>query len=590
MTGRQLSEDDIDVKLVRKFLEDVGSNHRDQNHDNLSLLYQSLKLVRSIGDKKVGERLLPILVPRNVALLFFSPEPEKYLRGAQSEIATYNHDNDPVDDNPVRGPIDQQIEAILSYISDEKKEEVPYTFVPYPMRALREAVVNAFYHRGYEPDQCEPVKIHIYPNYIDIISYPGPHPSLKLEYFKEGQEIPPVQARNRRIGELLKERKLAEARGSGVRTIFRTMKQNKSPTPSFMFDSTYFRVRLPGHPKHVAHAVNNKVDNLCAKGEKESAVELLTTFLKENPNMISEFLLGKLLELHDNNKRHPNVQPYEQYISERLERRRPLITELCKWSVSDGTVDITAGVKIVKKLVDEGATCDDLQSATKKAVDFLNERSDDGKQVLEKVQNAHKLFEAMGEVNQTDPYVAYQFACCKFNLYLLNTKGLPDRKKKEFVCLLKDAEDFIQKASQLTSKEHKNHLASQNRQRGYIHFLLLLVKKSTVKEVVDCYDKAKECNPGIRINQFYIPLEYRTRFMESQWEQQKTLTLAFSEEMRCQFLIRSSLDTRFQWISGKRQMLDEQPDKMLEVKCNGLVSHLREVEIILVARRYRSWR
>ena len=49
------------------------------------------------------------------------------------------------------------------------------TWVNYPIAALREAIVNAVYHRSYE--YCiEPVKVYIYPERIEIISYPGPVP------------------------------------------------------------------------------------------------------------------------------------------------------------------------------------------------------------------------------------------------------------------------------------------------------------------------------------------------------------------------------------------------------------------------------
>jgi len=60
--------------------------------------------------------------------------------------------------------------------------------------------------------------------------------------------VPSVPARNRRIGEMLKELKLAEARG--IRKVFRAMIDNGSPPPRYEFDEerTYFTVILPAHP------------------------------------------------------------------------------------------------------------------------------------------------------------------------------------------------------------------------------------------------------------------------------------------------------------------------------------------------------
>jgi ATP-dependent DNA helicase RecG len=68
--------------------------------------------------------------------------------------------------------------------------------------------------------------------------------------------LPLVPARNRRIGALLKEMKLAEERGTGMPKIRRTMRQNGSPDPVLAFDRnrTYFTVTLPAHPEYVAQS------------------------------------------------------------------------------------------------------------------------------------------------------------------------------------------------------------------------------------------------------------------------------------------------------------------------------------------------
>ncbi len=56
--------------------------------------------------------------------------------------------------------------------------------------------------------------------------------------------------RNRRIGEFLKELRLAEGRHTGLSTLRREMSVNGSPQPFFDFDEarTYFCVTLPAHP------------------------------------------------------------------------------------------------------------------------------------------------------------------------------------------------------------------------------------------------------------------------------------------------------------------------------------------------------
>lgn len=400
----------------------------------------------------------------------------------------------------------------MSEIKDKEEESV--AFVPYPRKALREAVVNAFYHRGYEPEHNDPVKVRIYPSHIDIISYPGPHPSLKPDHFMEDQEMPPVKTRNRRVGEFLKERKLAEDKGTGVRTIFRTMKDNGNFTPGFQFDDSYFRARLPGHPKFMVRDILKEVNKLQASGEKRSAVKQLRRFMEKNPDLRPNSLVGKLLELCDNDKNHSDVQPFKDFISQRLEQRLSLISHLQKWS--SAPQNIPAGVAIIQDLVQQGADSDDLQVATQIAVRFCHSRYEntlEGKRNgLQANQNAHQLLQAMSDVAKSDAYIAFHFGCCKYNLYILNTKGKNMRERKELASYLTEAEVCINNALSLTSKENAHHLASQNRQLGYIHFQLCQIRKSTSKDVIDYYDKARACNPEIHINETLVPADYRNRY------------------------------------------------------------------------------
>ena len=211
-----------------------------------------MKLVTVMAHTQKEGKLIEKLAPRNVSLLFFSETPERYFRGAQTDIEIYNADGE-VTLKTLKGPIDHQITKVMDFISMTTKDEESPSFPQYPEEALKEAVVNAFYHRGYEPEHSNPVKVRIHTNHIDIESYPGPHPSLKPSHFKEKRDIPPVKTRNRRIGEFLVRKRLAKEKETGVRTIFRSMKQNGNSTPVFQFDETYFCVQLPKHPNFMVH-------------------------------------------------------------------------------------------------------------------------------------------------------------------------------------------------------------------------------------------------------------------------------------------------------------------------------------------------
>ncbi len=530
--GKELTVGDIDASLVKHFLRDIGSNIQDQDFDNPRQLYANMRLVRPMGDRVVEGKLVKVLVPRNVALLFFNHTPSEYFQGAKTEITLY-HDNEVIDDETKTGPIDQQINETLEYILANTKGEKSPAFVEYPRRAVREAVVNAFYHRGYEPEHNDPVKVRIYPTHIDIISYPGPHQSLESAHFLQGSDMPPVKTRNKRVGGFLVQRMLAEEKGTGVRTIFRSMEHNGNCAPEFKFDETYFRVRLPRHPKFMVRELLTDLKQLTVKGEKKKAVDQLLGFLKKYPEIRDECLFEELFKLHDNDRNHPNVQQYNEFIDERLKQRVALASELHKWSEEPlEKRDVSRGVEIIQRLVKQGATSENnaLRKAIEIAVVNLEKSDQNRKVTLEGNQKAHQLFQAMGEVTKGDAYVAFQYARCKYNLYTLSTKGKGVRERKELSSCLKEADTCLNDAIQLTSEENKGHLARIYRQLGFIHYLLLGLQKSKIKDVIYYYDKARHFDPGIHINQMLVPPEHSTRYKQE--ETSKNQATPFSPQRK----------------------------------------------------------
>jgi len=473
--------------------------------------------------------MAPDFVPLNVALLFFNPEPHKFFRGARAEIAIFSHDKRPKVEEIVTGPIDQQIERCLSFILEKPKDVACHAFTAYPERALREAVVNAFLHRSYEVSYPDPVKIHIKPEFIDITSYPGPDPTLTVEDFSENK-VPPVKHRNRRIADFLKSLKLAEGMYTGIGTILTSMKENKNPKPQFDFRPGYFNVRLPGHPKYIVQSLRGRVHYLCSKGNKEEAVTLIEEFLKRNPSMHmwSETLLTKLIELlRDKDEGDPKVAQYQKLLSEGMQKRNPLKEKLVKWCESE-TLNISTGVELITELVEEGAVFDDVSCVVPQVLDRCKRKDDQGRPQLEAQQDAHRIFEAMGEFALTDVLLTFQFAFCKFNLYVLNTqKDLKQRKassrepkvgareRPDLFPLLEKAEECVKTAIQLTGKDDKRHLAMEWRLLGYIHSQRCAIRRSTEKQVTDCYDEARRFDPNIRINSFYIPAGSLPRYAPS---------------------------------------------------------------------------
>jgi len=288
--------DVISSSLVRKYLTDIRS---DLVAEHVIIpdrdLYRYMKIVSPMNSHEA---------PRNVALLFFTENPDQYFPATQIEVVEFGDDagGDLIEEKVFKGPIHFQSRQALDYLnsfSTSMIRKIPgraeaYKTVAFPYEAMEEALVNAVYHRSYEIH--EPIKVYLYPDRMEIISYPGPVPGIEMHHLQASGVVPPVQSRNRRIGEFLKELDLAEGRGTGIPKIRRKMKENGSPEPKFEFDKekTYFRVILPAHPQYVViHSIRNSA-HLWATGDKKSALANLEQALSKVPT--SGALIGQLIE------------------------------------------------------------------------------------------------------------------------------------------------------------------------------------------------------------------------------------------------------------------------------------------------------
>ena len=191
------------------------------------------------------------------------------------------------------GGLADQLNDCLTYLenlSTSHLQKQPHRsqvrgWVSYPMLALTETLVNAVYHRGYDVDQPEPTKVYLFPSRIEVISYPGPVPGIEPDHLRPDAEVRSAPARNRRIGEFLKELKLAEGRLSGLPKVFQAMADNDSPAPRFDFDEqrTYFQATLPAHPEYTALSALRDAAHLRALGKHDEAWRRVASAWESNP-------------------------------------------------------------------------------------------------------------------------------------------------------------------------------------------------------------------------------------------------------------------------------------------------------------------
>ena len=279
---------DISPSLVRRCLSMVRSQLADE-FDALGAeqIYRQCGLTAPVNGHEV---------PRNVALLMFNEEPHRFFRGAVTEVTEYPSSRAGNDfrEQYFRGPLPEQLRQTLVHLKSfnqtilrkrDYKPEVDH-IIGYPEGAIEEALGNAYYHRSYDEGEVEPTKVDIFPDRIEITSYPGPVLNMTRAWFDNPEKPARITARNRRLGEFFKELKIAEKRFTGIPKIIKKMEQNGSPKPEFDFDEqrTYFRVTLHAHPEFQLAYAFQEADRLASAEEHGESLRLLLETQKHIPS------------------------------------------------------------------------------------------------------------------------------------------------------------------------------------------------------------------------------------------------------------------------------------------------------------------
>lgn len=131
----------------------------------------------------------------------------------------------------MRGPLILVLYRLIEAINADLpkgfllEDGVQATSTGLPMKALREAIVNALMHRSYR--EHRPTQIIRYDNRIEIIN---PGFSLKSE---EKLGLPGSETRNPFIAAVFHDTNLAETKGSGIRAMRRLMEESHLAPPTF---------------------------------------------------------------------------------------------------------------------------------------------------------------------------------------------------------------------------------------------------------------------------------------------------------------------------------------------------------------------
>lgn len=425
--------ENLSFTLVQEFLKAVQSSLVGESDSDY--VYRSMQIVAKVNGH---------VVPKNIGLLFFSNEPQLWFRGAKIEIAEFHDEvgGNTLSERIFLGPLQEQVRQCLTYLETlttrhlEKSRDRIETrgWLSFPIPALREAIVNAVYHRSYDGNN-EPTKVYLYPNRIEVISYPGPVPGIEISHLQGTAVPPPVPARNRRIGELLKELRLAEARGTGLPKIRQAMAKNGSSPPTFEFDEarSFFRVILPAHPEHVTLTLLRDYAYKKATGDLSEARRLLEqTWQKGQRSPSLAFALVR--ELTEQQAFEAADRLIDSIAAKDLGAFARALTALASAYADAG--DNKRSKELLGRLPDLLASQDALDAA------ILERR-------LGRQAQAHKLFERAGELVLRDVRALHEFAQTKIGLTapLARSKRPADRETRRR--LLTEAVGHLERVVQM---------------------------------------------------------------------------------------------------------------------------------------------
>lgn len=252
---------ELNLTLIQAYLKEIGSSlYEESKYMEFVDLCRNMNIVNSLPE---------YTKPKNVGLMFFSLEPQRFFPYAQIDVVQFPDGlgGDKIIEKIFKGPLHQQLREALLYIRNNiiTEQVIKYPdraeadrFFNYPYAAVEESLCNAAYHKGY--DVREPIEVRVLPDRIEIVSHPGADRSITEEGLRT-YRVFNRQYRNRRIGEFLKEMHLTEGRNTGFRKILNALERNGSPKPVFETDPERlsFCTTLLIHP-HFLHQEEREID------------------------------------------------------------------------------------------------------------------------------------------------------------------------------------------------------------------------------------------------------------------------------------------------------------------------------------------
>jgi ATP-dependent DNA helicase RecG len=233
---RHATLDDIDRDKAERYLASLEGLSAATTEE---ALYNRGCLVREDG----GYR------PTNAGILLFGVQPERFVKSSEIIVARYagREMTDAFVREDIRGTLPDQIRRAEAFLVSNMKRGVRLVSlereeqVEYPVKAVREAIVNAVAHRDYSIRGDE-IRVFMFSDRIEFYS-PGRLPGhVTVDNIVEERF-----SRNEVIVQVLADMGFIEHLGYGIDRMIKLMRDYGLPAPRFQETAGGFRVTLYGH-------------------------------------------------------------------------------------------------------------------------------------------------------------------------------------------------------------------------------------------------------------------------------------------------------------------------------------------------------
>ena len=180
------------------------------------------------------------------ALLLFHEEPEKWVTGAYVKVGYFETDAELIYQDEVHGPLLEQAEGVVDLVYHKYlKAKISYEGLvrvekyPYPVEALREAILNSIVHKDYSTGN--PIQISVYDDKLYIANDGRlPEPWTVENLFQKHSSRP----HNPNIAYVFYLAGFIEAWGRGIEKICEACRKDDVSIPEYKISSSDIMVKF----------------------------------------------------------------------------------------------------------------------------------------------------------------------------------------------------------------------------------------------------------------------------------------------------------------------------------------------------------